>query len=74
LHTGRDGSDISGRDLREEDHRQRDNPGDKHRIRNRKFPDLKKRRRLEGERFVFGWFGRQRRYRREHSSNRAKSN
>ena len=66
LHTGRDRFDISRRDLREEDHRQRDNPGDKHRICNRKFPDLKKRRRLEGERFVFGWFGRQRRYRREH--------
>jgi len=74
LRTARDSFDISGGDLREEDYRQRDNPRDKHRIRNRKFPDLKKRRRLEGERFVFGWFGRQRRYRREQSSNRAKSN
>ena len=74
LRTGRDGFDISGRDLREEDHRQRDNPRGKHRIRNRKFPDLKKRRGLERKSFVLGRFGRQRRYRRDQSSNRAKSN
>ena len=42
LRTGWDGFDISGRNLREEDHRQRDNPRDQHRICNRKFPDLKK--------------------------------
>ena len=74
LRTGRDGFDISGRDLREEDYRQRDNPGGKHRIRYRKFPDLKKRRGLERKSFVFGWFGRQRYCRCDQSSKRAKSN
>src|SRR4029077_13372323 len=73
LRTGGDGSDISGRNLREEDHRQRDNPRDKHRIRNRKFPDLKKGRGLEGKRFVFGWFCRQSRYWGDQSCDRAKS-
>src|SRR5205814_9504141 len=74
LCTGRDGFDISGRDLREEDHRQRNNPRDKHRICKREFSDLEKGRGLERKSFVFGWFGRQRYCWRDQSSARAKSN
>ena len=74
LRTGRDGFDISSRDLREEDYRQRDNPRDQHRICNRKFADLEKGRGLERKSFMFGGFGRQRYCWSDQSSDRAKSN